>query len=108
MIRRPPRSTLFPYTTLFRSLLGGTAFALLAYFSRTRPAAARLVRAEVVAVGLFALVGFLIGTPFAAVRPLAFLSDLAYHDQTRFEYKGLVGPPRRTCPTWASPAPLSP
>src|SRR5438876_6570349 len=24
MIRRPPRSTLFPYTTLFRSLLPGT------------------------------------------------------------------------------------
>src|SRR5438132_4012279 len=24
MIRRPPRSTLFPYTTLFRSRLGGT------------------------------------------------------------------------------------
>src|SRR2546422_6614898 len=24
MIRRPPRSTLFPYTTLFRSLLGHT------------------------------------------------------------------------------------
>src|SRR5256885_2744148 len=24
MIRRPPRSTLFPYTTLFRSLSGGT------------------------------------------------------------------------------------
>src|SRR3712207_7044385 len=30
MIRRPPRSTLFPYTTLFRSLLGivGAMFAL--------------------------------------------------------------------------------
>src|SRR5256885_7000074 len=28
MIRRPPRSTLFPYTTLFRSLLGGIARAL--------------------------------------------------------------------------------
>src|SRR3989442_9704761 len=28
MIRRPPRSTLFPYTTLFRSLLlGGASFA---------------------------------------------------------------------------------
>src|SRR3989442_9578247 len=26
MIRRPPRSTLFPYTTLFRSLLRGKAF----------------------------------------------------------------------------------
>src|SRR5256884_8806709 len=25
MIRRPPRSTLFPYTTLFRSLAGGGA-----------------------------------------------------------------------------------
>src|SRR3712207_8311038 len=25
MIRRPPRSTLFPYTTLFRSLRGGEA-----------------------------------------------------------------------------------
>src|SRR2546430_3208101 len=26
MIRRPPRSTLFPYTTLFRSTLNGTGF----------------------------------------------------------------------------------
>src|SRR2546430_11344412 len=30
MIRRPPRSTLFPYTTLFRSLSVGHARALLA------------------------------------------------------------------------------
>src|SRR3989454_3661056 len=28
MIRRPPRSTLFPYTTLFRSLLGAYAAGL--------------------------------------------------------------------------------
>src|SRR3712207_7564740 len=28
MIRRPPRSTLFPYTTLFRSVLDGDADAL--------------------------------------------------------------------------------
>src|SRR2546422_5286986 len=27
MIRRPPRSTLFPYTTLFRSLADGVAFS---------------------------------------------------------------------------------
>src|SRR5690349_22247536 len=26
MLRRPPRSTLFPYTTLFRSLAGGLRF----------------------------------------------------------------------------------
>src|SRR3712207_9404516 len=35
MIRRPPRSTLFPYTTLFRSLVGGRVFDLFAL----RPAA---------------------------------------------------------------------
>src|SRR5258708_24428597 len=28
MIRRPPRSTLFPYTTLFRSILAGLAAAV--------------------------------------------------------------------------------
>src|SRR5260221_10742059 len=28
MIRRPPRSTLFPYTTLFRSTAGGTPVIL--------------------------------------------------------------------------------
>src|SRR2546427_6853875 len=28
MIRRPPRSTLFPYTTLFRSIAGGIAVTL--------------------------------------------------------------------------------
>src|SRR3712207_7193507 len=28
MIRRPPRSTLFPYTTLFRSHLAGPSFSL--------------------------------------------------------------------------------
>src|SRR2546429_2288607 len=29
MIRRPPRSTLFPYTTLFRSVGAGTSVSLL-------------------------------------------------------------------------------
>src|SRR3712207_7402717 len=31
MIRRPPRSTLFPYTTLFRSLLARWQFAFQSY-----------------------------------------------------------------------------
>src|SRR5258707_6464803 len=36
MIRRPPRSTLFPYTTLFRSELGARQFARLAFdFNRS-------------------------------------------------------------------------
>src|SRR3712207_7585262 len=31
MIRRPPRSTLFPYTTLFRSLTAVAGFSLVAF-----------------------------------------------------------------------------
>src|SRR5688572_32741127 len=31
MLRRPPRSTLFPYTTLFRSLVHGLPYAALRY-----------------------------------------------------------------------------
>src|SRR2546427_7753496 len=38
MIRRPPRSTLFPYTTLFRSDLSHPALA-----SRSRAASGRMV-----------------------------------------------------------------
>src|SRR2546422_6963241 len=34
MIRRPPRSTLFPYTTLFRSLLAYHAIAYICAFYR--------------------------------------------------------------------------
>src|SRR3712207_9096182 len=48
MIRRPPRSTLFPYTTLFRSLLGHNAFRLREVGSVSIP---RLVVA-VVCLGL--------------------------------------------------------
>src|SRR2546430_4125158 len=40
MIRRPPRSTLFPYTTLFRSTVNGTAGG------RTRTGHADLVAYE--------------------------------------------------------------
>src|SRR5260221_7097539 len=41
MIRRPPRSTLFPYTTLFRSV--GTAFITDRGSSRKRYGIARIV-----------------------------------------------------------------
>src|SRR2546422_8425921 len=49
MIRRPPRSTLFPYTTLFRSFLPGSAllyvwtFVLAVSNSLFSPAATGLV-----------------------------------------------------------------
>src|SRR2546430_14525972 len=44
MIRRPPRSTLFPYTTLFRS--GATATNWKAYLSTTEPGGAEGVNAR--------------------------------------------------------------
>src|SRR3712207_7170968 len=38
MIRRPPRSTLFPYTTLFRSVRGrGYGVALLNFVTNLKP-----------------------------------------------------------------------
>src|SRR2546430_6165177 len=40
MIRRPPRSTLFPYTTLFRSRPGGGKRGALACCEPPRPSAA--------------------------------------------------------------------
>src|SRR2546421_8670175 len=45
MIRRPPRSTLFPYTTLFRSLLAGPARSTAA------PTAAAAVEPRATPVG---------------------------------------------------------
>jgi hypothetical protein len=49
------------------------------------------VRGAVVVLGAAAAAGFLLGTPYALLRPVAFLSDLAFNHQTRFEYKGLTG-----------------
>src|SRR3712207_8617341 len=37
MIRRPPRSTLFPYTTLFRSLIGGLALHRVQSYGHRAP-----------------------------------------------------------------------
>src|SRR3712207_8245754 len=52
MIRRPPISTLFPYTTLFRSLVVAFVLATLVMYTvvvrlrgRVRPAASELSRA---------------------------------------------------------------
>src|SRR3712207_7304540 len=50
MIRRPPRSTLFPYTTLFRSHAGGAADPVVEL--RPRPGAAEVGHRLAVGVGL--------------------------------------------------------
>src|SRR3712207_7658297 len=60
MIRRPPRSTLFPYTTLFRSVIAGVEPA-------TRRGAAWLVNVAHQLGGSLGL-GILVAV-FAAARP---------------------------------------
>src|SRR5256885_13142683 len=56
MIRRPPRSTLFPYTTLFRSAIGRAAIDVLGRHVEEPPVADRKavvrVRLDLVAVML--------------------------------------------------------
>ena len=74
------------------ALLGaGLALALLAALAPRMRWAARLAQDDVAVVIVAAAAGFLIGTPYALLDPQAFLSDLAFNHQTRFEYKGLVG-----------------
>src|SRR3712207_7247229 len=53
MIRRPPRSTLFPYTTLFRSLGAATDFLIIRRFAN----APRLIL-TVVTIGLAQLLTY--------------------------------------------------
>src|SRR2546429_1784754 len=48
MIRRPPRSTLFPYTTLFRS----AAVLSVKFFDKTNPVAALLSTIALFTAGL--------------------------------------------------------
>src|SRR3712207_8526324 len=62
MIRRPPRSTLFPYTTLFRSVFAELQGALNVIW-KAEPKAVTvsyLLRARALSIGLVAATGFLL------------------------------------------------
>jgi hypothetical protein len=70
---------------------GGVGIVLWALAQRGTSWAARVARAEVAALAGAAVAGLVIGSPYALIDPLSFLSGLAFNDQTRFEYKGLTG-----------------
>src|SRR2546427_8200994 len=70
MIRRPPRSTLFPYTTLFRSVARTTGAALAPVFAGFMFARPALMSVPFFVAGtLKILYDLLLYRGFAAVRP---------------------------------------
>jgi hypothetical protein len=74
------------------ALAAGAAATVVALLARSgRAWAIRIARRDALAVVGAAVAGFLAGTPYAVIDPIAFLSDLAFDHQTRFEYKGLTG-----------------
>jgi hypothetical protein len=88
----PERALEFVRGLAWAALSAGIGLAaLLVAGRREGTRVAPLARGEVVVLGSAALLGFLVGTPYAVLRPLELLSDLAYNHQTRFEYKGLAG-----------------
>src|SRR5260370_42269565 len=67
MIRRPPRSTLFPYTTLFRSLV-----MLIGFFADSSFRPAQIVVGQF--AGIIGLIGFsLLGALLALIVPTAYI-----------------------------------
>src|SRR3712207_6969727 len=81
MIRRPPRSTLFPYTTLFRSLVGLFPRDSRAYLDEAARRAWRTLISYVratVAVALVDAVGIGIGLAILGVPPVIPLAALVF------------------------------
>src|SRR5258706_6784947 len=97
MIRRPPRSTLFPYTTLFRSGLPGLALFLALFWRCLR--CARLARQRAIEhalpaeLSLFAagIEASLVGFPLAACfHPVSYQFYFYYVASLAVATKGIV------------------
>jgi hypothetical protein len=89
---RPERAAAFVERMGGALCIAGGAGVVVAALAAARVRAAQpFARVELPILAVAAVAGFLLGTPFAALEPLSFLSDLAFNDQTRFEYKGLTG-----------------
>ena len=88
----PQRALAFVRSLEHAALAAGVLALVVAGLAwRQKAWARRLARPETAIVAGAALAGFVLGTPYAVLDPLAFLSDLAFNHQTRFEYKGLLG-----------------
>src|SRR3712207_8318327 len=69
MIRRPPRSTLFPYTTLFRSYLLYATYYPLRYSIADRERQARYASVFAITAGVFFTLTFMAGSGEPTTEP---------------------------------------
>jgi hypothetical protein len=89
---RPEHAEGFVRSMAIVCLVAGITLATLAFGARQgKRWALRLARTEVLVLAAAAALAFVAATPFALIHPQSFLSDLAFNQQTRHEYKGLVG-----------------
>src|SRR6185503_15959895 len=89
---RPEHAAGFVDSTALLLMAAGAALFAVGVASRRGASWARpLARLDVILVAAVAALAFAAATPYAVLRPQAFLSDLAFNQQTRHEYKGLVG-----------------
>jgi len=89
---RPEHAAGFVDSAALLLLAAGAALVVVGVAARRGAAWARpLARGEAIVMAVVAAAAFAAATPYAVLRPQAFLSDLAFNQQTRHEYKGLVG-----------------
>src|SRR5690554_5389404 len=103
MLRRPPRSTLFPYTTLFRSTFGGSAL----YFELFEGAALGEAVTTEMSSALFATLEYLPGTAILGGLMLVLIvlfvitsANSATFVLGMFASKGVLNPKRWSRLTW--------
>ena len=89
---QPGHAAGFVATLAAALVVGGAVLAVLGVAAARGAAwAQRLARADTLVLLVTAAGAFVASTPYALLRAQGFLSDLAFNQQTRHEYKGLVG-----------------
>ena len=93
-VRLLPPASAEAFVRSLAAVLGLAGLALVvvgAFAAREARWTRGIGRADVLLLAGAAGVAFVVATPYALVHPGAFLSDLAFNQQTRHQYKGLVG-----------------